>query len=142
MEQLGGEPCAELTGEADPMNPIAQFYRETRDRFPSILAETDKLHLQTWDMDDEWAYMWFHSLADMLNANMRKNASLDIAGSIFDYMRDRFMTGCGEVRNCIDVSFVENLFWQVTPDRSGPYWARMPDLLKRLYLGFHSKPPC
>jgi hypothetical protein len=57
-------------------------------------------------------------------------------------MRDRFMTGCGEVRNCIDVSFVENLFWQVTPDRSGPYWARMPDLLKRLYLGFHSKPPC
>jgi hypothetical protein len=142
MEQLGGEPCAELTGEADPMNPIAQFYRETRDRFPSILAETDKLHLQTWDMDDEWAYMWFHSLADMLNANMRKNASLDIAGSIFGYMRDRFMTGCGEVRNCIDVSFVENLFWQVTPDRSGPYWARMPDLLKRLYLGFHSKPPC
>ena len=142
MEQLGGEPCAELTGEADPMNPIAQFYRETRDRFPSILVETDKLHLQTWDMDDEWAYMWFHSLADMLNANMRKNASLDIAGSIFDYMRDRFMTGCGEVRNCIDVSFVENLFWQVTPDRSGPYWARMPDLLKRLYLGFHSKPPC
>jgi hypothetical protein len=124
------------------MDPIVQFYHATRDRFPTILAETDKVHLQTWDMDDEWAYMWFHSLADMLNANMRKNARLEDAGSIFDYMRDRFMIGCGEVRNCIDVSFVENLFWQVSPDRASPYWARMPDLLRKLYLGFHSKPPC
>jgi hypothetical protein len=124
------------------MDPIVQFYRETRDRFPNILAETDKVHLQTWDMDDEWAYMWFHSLADMLNANMRKNARLEDAGAVFDHMRDQFMIGCGEVRNCIDVTFVENLYWQVSPDHARPYWARMPDLLKKLYLGFHSKAPC
>jgi hypothetical protein len=131
-----------MTERGRLMDPIVQFYCETRNRFPNILAETDKVHLQTWDMDDEWAYMWFHSLADMLNANMRKKARLEDAGSIFDYMRDRFMIGFGEVRNCIDVSFVENLFWQVSPDRASPYWARMPDLLKELYLGFHSKPPC
>ena len=124
------------------MDPIVQFYRETRDRFPTILAETDKVHLQTWDMDDEWAYMWFHSLADMLNANMRKNARLEDAGAVFDYMRDQFRIGCGEVRHCIDVAFVENLYWEVSPDRARPYWVRMPDLLKKLYLGFHSKPPC
>ena len=124
------------------MDPIVQFYRETRDRFPTVLAETDKVHRRTWDMDDEWAYMWFHSLADMLNANMRKNARLEDAGAVFDYMRDQFMIGCGEVRNCIDVTFVENLYWQVSPDSARPYWARMPDLLKKLYLGFHSKPPC
>jgi hypothetical protein len=124
------------------MDPIVQFYHATRDRFPTILAETDKVHLQTWDMDDEWAYMWFHSLADMLNANMRKNARLEDAGAVFDYMRDQFMNGCGDVRHCIDVAFVENLYWEVSPDRARPYWARMPDLLKKLYLGFHSKPPC
>jgi hypothetical protein len=124
------------------MDPIVQFYRETRDRFPNILADTDKVHLQTWELDDEDAYMWFHSLADMLNANMRKNARLEDAGAVFDYMRDQFMTGGGEVRNCIDVSFVENLYWEVSPDRARPYWTRMPDLLKKLYLGFHSKPPC
>jgi len=124
------------------MDPIVQFYRGTRDRFPDILAETDKVHLQTWEVADEYAYMWFHSLADMLNEHMRRGTRLDSAGSIFDYMRDRFMTGCGEVRNCIDVSFVENLFWRVSPGHAHMYWTRMPDVLKKLYLGFHSKPPC
>ena len=124
------------------MDPVVQFYRETRDRFPGILAETDNVHLKTWEVADEDAYMWFHSLADTLNENMRKGTRLDIAGSIFDYMRDCFMTGSGEVRNCIDVSFVENLFWQVSPARAHMYWTRMPELLKALYLGFHSEPPC
>jgi hypothetical protein len=124
------------------MDPVVQFYRETRERFPAILKDVDKVHLRTWEVGDEDAYMWFHSLAEMFNENMRMNMRLDISGSVFNYMGDRFMTGGGEIRNCIDVAFVENLFWQVSPERARPYWARMPDLLKRLYLGFHSKPPC
>lgn len=122
------------------MDPLVQFYRQTRHRFPSILGEADKVHVRTWEVADEDAYTWFKSLAEMLNESMRKNARLDIAGSIFDYMQDAFMTGCDEVRNCIDVAFVENLFWRVSPDRTRPYWARMPDVLKELYLAFHSAP--
>jgi hypothetical protein len=142
MEQLDHQRWNELADQGNRMAPLVQFYRQTRHRFPTILGEVDKVHVRDWEVADEDAYMWFKCLADMLNANMRRNARLDDAGSIFDYMRDRFIAGCGEVRNCIDVSFVENLFWRVSPDRSRPYWARMPDLLKELYVGFHSEPPC
>lgn len=124
------------------MDSILQFYRDTRQRFPAILQETDKVHLRTWEVEDEWALMWFESLAEMLNENMRKSARMDIAEMIFDFMRERFETGSKEVRNCIDVTFVENLFWRVSPEHARMYWMRMPDLLKKLYLGFHSKPPC
>jgi hypothetical protein len=128
--------------QANPMDSILQFYRDTRQRFPAILEEADKVHLRLWEVEDEWAIMWFESLAEMLNENMRKGARMDIADMVFDYMRERFATGSKEVQRCIDVSFVENLFWRVPPKHARIYWARMPDLLKKLYLGFHSKPPC
>lgn len=124
------------------MDPIPQFYRETRERFPTIVEATDRKHLEIWELNDEDAYMWLHSLADTLSVNMRTSAALDVAGTIFDYMAERFATGSAEIRRCIDVAFVENLFWLVPPYSAAVYWVRMPDPLKRLYLGFHSKPPC
>jgi hypothetical protein len=126
------------------MDSILHFYIQTRERIPSIVEKTNKEHLRAgWDLeDDEHAYMWFHSLADMLNEEMRKQMSVEVAGIVFDFMSDQFLIGTADVRHCIDVSFVENLFWQVPPQKARIYWLRMPDLLKKLYLGFHSKPPC
>jgi hypothetical protein len=46
-----------------------------------------------------------------------------------------------EVRNCIDVSFVENLFWQVPANRAEGYWQQLPGPLKQLYLQFHRRAP-
>ena len=126
------------------MDSILHFYIQTRERIPSIVEKTNKEHLRAgWDLeDDEHAYMWFHSLADMLNEEMRKQMSVEVAGIVFDFMSDQFLIGTADVRNCIDVSFVENLFWEVPPQKARIYWLRMPDLLRKLYLGFHSKPPC
>jgi hypothetical protein len=125
------------------MDSLVQFYEETRESLPHIVEKTDREHLRAgWELDDEHAYMWFHSLADMLNEEMRKQTSLEVAGAVFDFVRDQFLIGTGDVRNCIDVSFVENLYWEVPPEKARMYWLRMPDLLKKLYLGFHSKPPC
>lgn len=125
------------------MDSIRQLYIQTRERFPGIVEKTDKEHLKAgWELDDEDAYMWFHSLADMLNEEMRTQMSAEVAGTVFDFMSDQFLIGTRDVRNCIDVSFVENLFWEVSPQKALAYWLRMPDLLKNLYLGFHSKPPC
>lgn len=124
------------------MDSILQFYRNTRERFPTIVDKTDKEHLRRWDLGYEYAYSWFQSLANMLNAEMRKQVDSDVAGTIFDYMREQFVTGSTEVRNCIDVSFVENLFWQVPSETARLYWLRMPDLLKNLYVEFHASSPC
>ncbi len=46
-----------------------------------------------------------------------------------------------EVYRCMDVAFVENLFWQVGGGRAASYWELMPGRLKELYLGFHSRAP-
>jgi len=124
------------------MDPILQFYHETRERFPALVAETDRKHQATCGVDDIYPYLWFEALANVLNATMRKGTGLDVAGKVFDDMRHRFATGGAEVRNCIDVAFVENLFDSVRPDDAQAYWARLPDLLKHLYLGFHARPPC
>jgi hypothetical protein len=125
------------------MDSLLQFYRETRERFPGIVEKTDKEHMKAgWEPRDEDAYMWFHSLADMFNEEMRQQRSPELAGAVFDFVRDQFLMGTADVRNCIDVSFVENLYWRVPPEKARLYWLRMPDLLKKLYLGFHGKPPC
>jgi hypothetical protein len=139
MNALGQSPDF----QASRMDSLLQFYKETRERFPGIAEKTDREHLKAgWELCDEYAYMWFHSLADMLNEEMRKQTSVDDAGTVFDFMRDQFLIRTAAVRTCIDVSFVENLFWEVSPEKAHIYWLRMPDLLKSLYLGFHSKPPC
>lgn len=125
------------------MDSLLQFYRATRERFPLIVKLADKQHVADgWDLNDEFAYSWFQSLANLLNANMRKEAGLDICEMVFEYMRQQYLDGSPEVRNCIDVSFVENLFWQVSSKKAKSYWLNMPDVLKDLYLGFHAKPPC
>ena len=89
----------------------------------------------------EFAYSWFHGLANALNREMNKGTEpahyRELLGFINSVLRD-----CGEeVRNCIDVSFVENLFWQVPSARTESYWQLLPGPLKQLYLGFHSRPP-
>jgi len=124
------------------MDSILQFYRKTRERFATVVDKTDKEHLKSWELDDEYAYSWFQSLANMLNAEMQKQVGLDVAETLFDYMREQFSTGSPEVQNCIDVSFVENLVWRVSSEKARPYWLRIPDLLKNLYLEFHRSPPC
>jgi hypothetical protein len=48
------------------MDSLLHFYRETRERFSNIVDKADRVHLKTWELDDEHAYSWFGSLADML----------------------------------------------------------------------------
>ena len=124
------------------MDSLLRFYRETRKRFSNVVEKVDRVHLKSWELDDEYAYSWFGSLADSLNTDMRQGVGSDVAEALFEYMKDQFIAGSADVRNCIDVSFVENLFWQVSPQKAEPYWRKMPDLLKNLYLEFHGSPPC
>ena len=94
------------------MDLLLQFYKATRERFPAIVALADERHVRDgWDLDDAFAYSWFQSLANMLNAHMCRMAGQKSCKTVFDYMRQQFLNGSLEVRNCIDVSFVENLFW-------------------------------
>jgi len=56
-------------------------------------------------------------------------------------MSEQFENGNSEVKDCIDVAFVENLFWRVSREGTEIFWKNMPVTLKSLYVGFHGRPP-
>jgi hypothetical protein len=53
----------------------------------------------------------------------------------------RELDSSAEVFKCLDVAFVENLFWQVPARKCEPYWERLPARFKALHLAFHGRSP-
>ena len=93
------------------------------------------------NLDPDFAYSWFESLAKALNSEMLKGISLKTHEPVFNFI-NQALVGCSkEVRTCIDVAFVENLFWQVPSLKAELYWQELPQPLKELYVGFHHRTP-
>ena len=61
--------------------------------------------------------------------------------ALFSFLVAAYEQGSEEVKSCIDVSFTENLFWNVPPDKVKPYWLLLPQRLKDLYVAFHQRAP-
>jgi hypothetical protein len=72
---------------------------------------------------------------------MSRNVLAKKYAGIFRHISAAYGNGDAEVKNCIDVAFTENLFWQVKEEEAEPYWALLPSNLKELYVGFHGKNP-
>ncbi|MEA3299185.1 MAG: hypothetical protein U9R22_03100 [Pseudomonadota bacterium] len=124
------------------MDAISDLYRVVRERYPEITVAADRVHGRTWgEPAPEFAYSWFESLANALNGEMNKGVDPGKYLKLFSFF-SHALQGCSpEVKECIDVSFVENLFWRVPGDKAEPYWARLPASLKALYTGFHGRAP-
>ncbi len=121
---------------------VLKMYEEFREKFPELTAKTDIDICKNLDeVDPEFAYIWFESLADTLNTEMSQGVDVETYKNQFEFFRSNYVMGDGEVKDCIDVSFVENLFWKVLPEKALPYWQALPAPLKELYLYFHGKPP-
>ncbi|RDH41181.1 DUF7674 family protein [Zooshikella ganghwensis] len=122
--------------------PILDMYNQFRETFPDLTEKTDKEHIRRWsEVDPDFAYSWFESLANALNNEMNKKISVSKYSEVFEFIRSHFMNGNKEARNCIDVAFTENLFWQVKPENAKPYWDALPNVLKELYVDFHNRKP-
>lgn len=122
--------------------PVLDLYYETREKFPEITEKADREHIRNWgDIDPEFAYSWFESLANALNKEMSREISPQNYLGVFWYLSASFCNGDKEVRNCIDVAFTENLFWRVTVVQAEPYWELLPSNLKDLYVNFHYRTP-
>jgi len=125
------------------MDTNASFFRAARRAFPSLAGKADRHFLKYWNEQpsEENAYSWFASVANALNQDMRRSACPSECAEFFKFVAHSFCSASGEVKRCIDVSFVENLFWQVSPAKSAAYWRALPPSLQALYVGFHHKPP-
>jgi hypothetical protein len=120
---------------------VTGMYEEFRSLHPELTNAADIRHIEIWDsVSDETAFLWFESLAATLNVKMGhadERAKISLA---FMYFDKKFRTGNMEIKRCINVSFVENLFWQVPPRNAAPVWATLPKSLQQLYVDFHGEP--
>ncbi|MDN3649576.1 hypothetical protein QWZ13_11680 [Reinekea marina] len=124
------------------MNTVEEFYIEFRRRFSEITEKADIEHIRIWDtVSLDTCYCWFESLANTLNSEMESSVPFSNYKELFEFIRKADAIGSKEISDCIDVSFVENLFWKVAPNKASPYWNEMPAKLKAYYQGFHHCDP-
>ncbi len=118
------------------------MYRDFRERFPELTRAADARHIEAWDsIDDGTPYIWFESLAGAINDRMGDEEFDAELAPVFGYFDAKLRGGDSEVKTCIDVSFVENLFWRVAQRNSARVWPKVPKSLQTLYVGFHGRPP-
>lgn len=125
-------------------NTTSSFYPRTRALFPELAQRADREYVNYWGEapeENENSYSWFASVAGALNKEMRRGLFLSESAAFFDYVTSVLSQCSDEVANCIDVSLVENLFWQVSPNKAAPYWNVLPPPIQRLYLAFHGQTP-
>jgi hypothetical protein len=124
------------------METVVDLYNVPRNRFPEITEAADRIHKGTFgEPSPEFSYSWFENLANALNKDMNKGVSPSKHMKLFSFMNQALFTCGPEIKNCIDVAFVENLFWQVPSEKAEQYWAKLPPALKELYIGFHGRAP-
>jgi hypothetical protein len=124
------------------MKTVLELYVATRERFPELASRADELHVRRWDeLSAELAHVWFESLAQTINADMAACLPSQEHQALFSCLARAFESGSEEVKSCIDVSFVENLFWEVPPGKAEGYWLPLPQKLKDLYVAFHQRGP-
>lgn len=80
-------------------------------------------------------------MANAINNEMNKGTSPKKYLNLFELISNAFESGSEEVKKCIDVAFVENLFWRTSGDLAKSYWKALPSNLKKLYVNFHSGSP-
>lgn len=125
-----------------PAMPVLDLYNTVRTKFPAISDRADRVHVAQWgELDPELAYSWFESLASALNAEMRQQVAFAVHAPLFDFISGTLAQADDAVLKCIDVAFVENLFWQVPSAQCAAYWQPLPQRLKALYLAFHRREP-
>ena len=116
------------------------FYFKIRNNFPEIAEAADADFVRKFDeLDHEMNSLWFESLANSINSDMNNGISPQKYKTLFEFMRKSYLSESDEIKNCIDSSFIENLFWQVSKEKASAYWKALPDNLKELYVSFHSK---
>jgi len=121
---------------------LLDLYRHVREAYPSITKSADRIHLYVWDeLSPELAHSWFESLANALNQEMRAGVAYETHKALFEFLSKSLSGASDDIYGCIDVAFVENLFWQVPSQEAAPYWQPLPEPLKHLYLEFHRREP-
>ncbi|MFL6624901.1 MAG: hypothetical protein ACJ8IK_06630 [Burkholderiaceae bacterium] len=120
---------------------LEELSAEIRSRFPGISEAADRLYERQFGADSPMhAHSWFESLANAVNLEMSRGIDPMTHGALFAHL-ERALNSSDVVFRCLDVAFVENLFWQVPAAKADPYWQTLPARFKALYEAFHHRKP-
>ena len=125
-----------------------QFFENFRTLFPSLAQAVDAHHEDGVyggfsDAGLRASPVWFESLADVLNKRMGNPEYRDEALDVLSFMDSSFRRGQADVKECIDVCFVENLFHDVPRQVARSVWPFLPKSLQQLYkdvFGYSADP--
>ena len=121
------------------LNTTLEFYLRTRELYPDLARRADVEYVKYWGeapTGEESSYSWFESVANALNNDMCQGLFLQETAAFFDDVTSILLQCSDEVSNCIDVSFVENLFWRVPAKKSISYWKVLLPPLNSYIWGF------
>ena len=124
------------------MQTILDFHQAIQQRFPELASAADQDFSDRWGAWDPcFAYSWFECLSRVVNGRMLQDAAPASLLPLFSFISAVLQDSSDEVADCIDVAFVENLFWQVPGPQALGFWAVLPPALRQLYLDFHHRAP-
>ena len=116
---------------------MKSFYKLTISTFPLEAKKADKVYYDLGFEEEDEAYnIWFESFAEVTNELM-KDFKTEAVHHHFSFFLLHLENGSDIIKKCIDVSYVENLFWGLDKEISDYYWALLPVEMQALYLDFH-----
>ena len=92
-----------------------------------------------FDSDIEGEYLWLEALAEVTNMHSHRHNEEEVQEELRFFSR-QYDRGDDTVRNCIDVSYVENLMWNLDSGDKKWLWAQIPENLKSLYVAMWGEP--
>lgn len=111
---------------------IKLFIEDLRRELPRSSEQADKLmHQRGFDKNDS-CHLWIEAFADVTNILIAARNSEE-ATKHFSFFSQQYQKGSDEVKNCIDVGYVENLFFDLPDDDRKWAWKLLPDDLKSIY---------
>lgn len=120
---------------------VDELFAEVHGSYPAISEVADRHYQRLFGTETPvYAYSWFESLAIALNLEMSRGVDPKAHRGLLVRLA-RASNSSEEVFRCLDVAFVENLFWQVPVAKAAPYWAHLPSRFKTLYEAFHRRTP-
>lgn len=119
---------------------IQDLVKNIRQALPGAADQTDRLMADSgFDQEEEAHYLWMEALAEVANELICQKDEGELK-ALLAHLSSEYDSGSGAVKNCIEVSFVENLLWDLEPDEKAWAWPRIPDNLAKLYTATQGKP--
>ena len=120
---------------------LQSFYELTRITFTLHAKQADEIYFDLgFEKEDEAYNVWFESFVEVTNILMKNTQTSDVSEHFMFFLS--YLDDASDlIRKCIDVSYVENLFWGVDQDSIKTYWALLPERMQVLYKNFHASSP-